>query len=187
MRIILAVVLVLALGGMGAAAQQYAQQHEEKMALATQLAKLQRMDAMQDAVVVLCQKNIASAQLDPVAILANNPSAFGGITPTSAYWPELKASYRAYQDLLCDPPDTEALNSATAQGYADNGSIETLRAAVDFFSSPAGQQYVEMYRLALPRQMAVTMSAKMRSAQAAAEKLQQQTQRLMAAYRADPK
>ena len=78
---------------------------------------------------------------DPQHVFNNNPAHFGGISPQSAYWPEVVAVFSEYQQRMCNYLTPEDFALYFAEHYRKNLSVEELKAAVTFFSSTAGKKF----------------------------------------------
>lgn len=78
---------------------------------------------------------------DPVRIFESNPNVFVGVTPKSAYWPDIVASHQRYMTKLCTAQSAEIMASFFARKFERGMSLEDLKALVAFYSSPAGKRF----------------------------------------------
>jgi hypothetical protein len=86
-----------------------------------------------------CTKVSADSSKAIVALYVRNPANFNGISPQSAYWPEVEAIYRDFYSVVCTSSLFSNLEGLHAKAYATM-SLADLRAAVAFYSSPAARE-----------------------------------------------
>jgi len=70
----------------------------------------------------------------------NSPGSFGGLSPQSAYWPEVERIYIKYEKTKCAAFANGDLFRSFAQSYARDLSEADLSAAIAFHSSDAGKR-----------------------------------------------
>ena len=133
----LATFLILFLTAAGASAQPSA----KRLELASKLVDLLQVRAAFDAYLKQCTKPEGS-YLDPKLAYSVSPNSFGGITPRSAYWPEVEILYRRYQQQACNYITVEEFEKFHAAQYAAATSEDDLRAAINFYSSKSGKRYL---------------------------------------------
>jgi hypothetical protein len=133
----LATLLALLLVTTAACAQPSARQLE----LASKLVDILQMRTAFNAYLKQCT-NPEGSSLDPHMAYSASPNSFGGITPKSAYWPEVEQLYRRYQQQACGYITVEEFEKFYTAQYAAETSEEDLKAAISFYSSAAGKRYV---------------------------------------------
>lgn len=129
--IILAIALTLSL-------TSFAQVVDNRTKLGAQLAQLLDYTSQWQSYATECAKSEGTA-FDPDKLYQSNPTAFGGISPKSAYWPRIRAIYRDYQLTLCDAIGSKELDELVAKELASSMSESDLNAAISFYTSPAGR------------------------------------------------
>ncbi|TFW28025.1 DUF2059 domain-containing protein [Massilia horti] len=117
----------------------YAETYQEKLEAARQVVWLTDYKAMFNAYLVQCEKS-EGTYFDPIVLFKNDPGAFRGVSPQSAYWPEVEAAYRRYQVRVCGYLTTDEFTEFVARQFADRTSLDDLRASIAFQSSPAGRR-----------------------------------------------
>jgi len=118
----------------------HAEDAARKVTLATELTELMQVRRVAAEYLAHCRKQEGS-YLDPKRIFAADPGLFGGISPQSAYWPEVVELYGKYQAKACSAVSAERYAIFFAEQYATKLSEADLDAAVAFFSSAAGRHY----------------------------------------------
>jgi hypothetical protein len=115
----------------------------EKLALAERLTKLTGTEAVYQSYFDECgSKTVA---LDMAAVgYREHPEAFGGLSPDSAYWKEVEAIYSRYHGAMCGDTSARSIAQLFTSQYVAQMSNSELRAAIDFYSSPAGQLLVKV-------------------------------------------
>ncbi|MET3496299.1 DUF2059 domain-containing protein [Variovorax boronicumulans] len=113
---------------------------DRKAALATQLTELMQVERSASEYLAECSKPQGSP-FDPKRIFSVEPGYFGGISPQSAYWPEVVELYARYQSRACHSVSAAKFAAFFAAQYENKLSEEELDAAVSFFSSSAGRRY----------------------------------------------
>jgi hypothetical protein len=79
-------------------------------------------------------KNMATAY-------RKNPEKFHGISPQSAYWPEVEQVWRDYYVGRCAGRTDELPAEVVAKSYAASMSLAELRDAVAFHTSESGRAF----------------------------------------------
>jgi hypothetical protein len=146
--------------------------NDDKAALARQLVEVIQYKRMAADVNQQCGVLEGTAR-DPVRIFESNPNVFGGVSPKSAYWPEIVASHKRYMTKLCTAQSTENMASFYARAFERGMSLEDLKALVAFYSSPAGKRFSSTnmdamggYMKFLEKTMAEVSASAMKEAQA---------------------
>ena len=85
---------------------------------------------------------------DIAAAYRASPAEFHGISPQSAYWPEVEQAWRDYYADRCAPQNDESPSAIIARRYAANLSTAELREVVAFQESPAGRAFIAATRIA---------------------------------------
>jgi hypothetical protein len=116
-----------------------AQSPDTRRQLSDQLVELMKVRTMIDASLQQCNQSSGS-RFDPKVEFRSSPGSFGGISPQSSYWPEVEAIYGRYRATACAYVTPDKLASHYSQLLAQRSSEEDLRAAVAYFSSPAGRR-----------------------------------------------
>lgn len=114
----------------------------EKVPAAVQLAELMHVRAMVDAVVKQCNKPEGSSS-EAKTSFTSNPGSFGGISPQSAYWPEVEAIFVEFRSGTCSYLNVDGFLAYYAGILADKNTEEDLQTALRFYSSPAGKRFQE--------------------------------------------
>jgi hypothetical protein len=121
----------------------HAEPTPKKLELGQKLAGLIRTQSMFEAYLKQCTEAGNGSVFDPKTTFQTDPGAFGGISPQSAYWPEVESIYRQYQSETCAYLTPEAFQSFYGRKYAEYTSEADLQAAIEFYSSPAGARLQE--------------------------------------------
>lgn len=116
-----------------------AQSLEARLRLSGKLVDLMQIRTIFDAYLKQCNETEGSP-FDPTIEFKANPSSFGGVSPQSAYWPEVEAIYGRFRATSCAYATTDKFAAHYAQQLAQRSSEEDLQAAIIYFSSPAGQR-----------------------------------------------
>jgi hypothetical protein len=74
---------------------------------------------------------------------AEYPGYFGGITPKSAYWNEIKALYDSYYETGCDYLNTAKITGILEENYSRLLSDNELDEVLAFYQTRAGKKYRE--------------------------------------------
>lgn len=85
--------------------------------------------------------NPKGTYLDPTFVYSTEPDAFGGITPKSAYWPEVVRIYGNFQKSVCQYISAEQFENFYVKQLNEKISEADLRAAIGFYSSQAGVRF----------------------------------------------
>ena len=109
---------------------------DAKTVLARRLVALQQVDAG--------YKELDRTCPEAPGVAAKNaymrfPFQFGGISPQSAYWPEVEQVYEKFGASACQVETAGPLSEVYVKVYAESLSVADLRAIVDFYASPAGK------------------------------------------------
>jgi hypothetical protein len=107
--------------------------------LSKELAELTGTKAMFAAYLQQCVA--PNSGYDPNSFFKSNPSYFGGISPKSAYWPEIEALFREYQRQMCNYITPEDFSTYYASYYKKALTENELKASVAFFTTPTGSKF----------------------------------------------
>ena len=135
MRFIYSVTVCLLLASNSAIAQTT----PRKLELATELMKLLRVEESFAAYLRECSKPEGSP-FDPKTEFQSNPGSFGGISPQSAYWPEVEGIYARFQATSCAYAAPDKFSRFYIQHFAEHVSEQDLLASIAFQSSPTGRR-----------------------------------------------
>lgn len=114
----------------------------DKLELARTFLRGQNFAAQMHAMEEACeQANGAGSAYDPARMFRSAPGQFGGVTPQSAYWPEVTAAYRAFVHEVCRMGDPERYLDRLAVVYAERMSEEDLQSLNEFLRSPVGMRF----------------------------------------------
>lgn len=117
----------------------YAQSSPTKLALAEQLTKLLHFDSLFKAYLADCARPEGPRDAATATYQAT-PEIFGGISPKSAYWPEVEAIYSRYHRKTCEYFSAEKFTNYFVEQFAERAGEDDLRASVAFYSTPAGKR-----------------------------------------------
>lgn len=126
-------ILLFALG-----ASVNAQPTADKTKLAGELSVLLGTEEMFIAYLKEC--TAPNTIYDSKNVFRSNPSYFGGVSPKSAYWPEIEALYRNYQKRICGYVTPTDFSKFFAGHYATALSTEELKSAIRYYSSAGGKK-----------------------------------------------
>lgn len=113
-----------------------AEHPDERIVLARQLVALSA-DGAGDATCVP-SKEVGA---DLAAAYRARPGDFHGISPQSAYWPEVKRAWHAARGDRCANPE-ESPAAILARSYAEHLSTAELRQVLAFQESAAGRAFI---------------------------------------------
>lgn len=116
-----------------------AQVADGRFRLASQLVELMQVRVMFDAYLKQCDEP-AGSSFDPKSEFKAAPASFGGISPQSAYWPEVEAIYSRFRVKACAFATADKFSAYFADQIAKETSETDLRAAIAFYSSPTGKR-----------------------------------------------
>jgi hypothetical protein len=77
-----------------------------------------------------------------------SPGEFHGISPQSAYWPDVEQAWHAYYVDRCAAQGDDSPAAIVARRYAANLSTAELREVLAFQESPSGRAFIEATRIA---------------------------------------
>ena len=95
-----------------------------------------------------CVPEPETVRKDIAAAYRASPGDFHGISPQSAYWPEVEQAWHAYYADRCAAQGDESPAAIVARRYAANLSTDELRDVLAFQESPSGRAFIEATRLA---------------------------------------
>lgn len=115
------------------------------------------------------------------------PGDFFGISPQSAYWPEVERAWHADHGDRCAAAREDTPAAILARSYAEQLSTAELRAVLTFQDSPSGRAFIaatQKARFALENALAARAE---RNANDDPDAYQQTMLKLKAKYESDPK
>jgi len=127
--------------------------------LAHELARLLGTEEMFSA--YLSQCSAPNSGHDPRHLFRENPAHFGGISPQSAYWPEIEALFQKYQRRMCAYISAPEFSRFFSDYYGRSMTTEELKLAVDFYSTSGGRK-VSLANQAANREFQAFAQFKMR-------------------------
>jgi hypothetical protein len=116
-----------------------AQPSPVKADLARELTTLLRFEGMFETYLKACVEP-EGTPFDPKPEFNASPGSFGGLSPQSAYWPEVVQIYRRFQAKACAYATPERFSAFFSERFAETLSEADLRAAIAFHSSPTGRR-----------------------------------------------
>jgi hypothetical protein len=134
-----------------------------------------------------CVPDPATMRKDIGAAYRANPAEFHGISPQSAYWPEVEQAWRDYYVDRCGPQSDESPAAIIARRYAANLSTGELREVVAFQQSPAGRAFIAATRIARQDLESPPETPSRRDADEASTTFRKAILRLKALYERAPK
>jgi hypothetical protein len=181
MRHLLAVLLILC------CAPVLADDASERVALAERLTELLEIKPLYSALGKDCIPQPSTFSNAMLKAYGENPGFFGGISPRSAYWPEVEAIYREYMVQGCAVANAEKFSVVYVSAYARSMALPDLRAAVAFYSSPAGQAMQAGNRNAFDTLQATVRDAAVENERSANLIVQHSIMLLKNRFKAEPK
>lgn len=124
------------------------EQPENHLALARQLVDLGPDTGDLQESAAACIPEAKTIRADLLASYRANPKTFHGISPRSAYWPDVERIWRDYYVERCSERSDESPGEVVARLYAANLTTEELREVLAFQESPAGRAFAAATRLA---------------------------------------
>jgi hypothetical protein len=178
--------LLIALGFVLLTLPAAAEKTAATLELSTQLTKLMQMRTMVDAMLKQCSDPQGSS-FDANTAFTSSPGSFGGVSPQSAYWPEVEAIYADYRAGACAYLTADGFMAYYAGILAEKNTEEDLRAALRFYSSSAGKRFQDsMVAASVAFQEYANDSVK-RATTDANEKYQAAMRSLIRKYKREPR
>ena len=169
-----------------AALPAFAEKTPATLQLSAQLTELMRVRAMVDAVLKQCNDPDGSSA-DAKTSFTSSPGNFGGISPQSAYWPEIEAIYADYRNGMCTYLTVEGFLAYYAGVLSERNTEEDLRAALQFYSSTAGRRFQDSIVVASVAFQEYAGDAMKKSAAEANEKYQVAIRAVIRRYKKEPR
>jgi hypothetical protein len=169
-----------------AAVPAHAEKTPATLQLGAQLSELMRVRTMVDAILKQCNDPEGSSA-DAKSSFTSSPGSFGGISPQSAYWPEVEAIYTDYRSGMCTYLTVDGFLAYYAGVLAEKNSEEDLRAALRFYSSSAGKRFRESVVFASVAFQDYASESMKRSTTEATEKYQTAMRSIIRRYKKDPR
>ena len=169
-----------------AAVPAFAEKTPATLQLSAQLSELMRVRTMVDAVLKQCN-DPESSSADARSSFTSSPGSFGGISPQSAYWPEVEAIYTDYRNGMCTYLTVDGFLAYYAGVLAERNSEEDLRAALLFYSSSAGKRFQDSVVMASVAFQDYASDSMKRSTTEATEKYQGAMRAIIRKYKKEPR
>jgi hypothetical protein len=163
-----------------------AQTSPEKVLAAQQVVELMDIKSTFDTVLTQC-KSLSGSPFDPKAAFLAAPGSFGGLSPQSAYWPEVEVVYKKYQDRGCGYISAEQFSIFMAEQYAELASLEDLNTYIAFLASPAGQRIKQATLTVNKSIQAFAQERVRRTLQAAYLEAQEELRIIVSRYQKNPR
>ncbi len=112
----------------------------DQQRLASELVKLIDYPAMFGEAIKQCSSP-SSYKADAIAMFQADPRVFRGVSPQSKYWPDAEAVFAKYRNTMCQYLSPQEFAGFMAKQYVSRMTADELKAAMAFFSSPAGRKY----------------------------------------------
>lgn len=125
-----------------------AEHPDEHLVLARQLVDLGPDSGGHSESGANCVPQPETLRKDILAAYRANPAEFHGISPQSAYWPDVERAWNAYYVDRCAAQTDDAPAVIVARRYAANLSTDELREVLAFQESPSGRAFIAATRLA---------------------------------------
>jgi hypothetical protein len=119
-----------------------AEHPDEHMVLARQLVALGQDSADDTETGAACVAAFEAISAELAAAYRARPGDFHGISPQSAYWPDVKRAWHAYHGDRCAGPGGDSPAAILARSYAENMSTAELREVIAFQDSPSGRAFI---------------------------------------------
>ncbi len=89
----------------------------------------------------LCIKE--TMKVSPEKIFSETPTYFGGITPESKYWKDVKEIYESYITSTCSYLNEEKVLNKYILIYSEEMTDQALDGILSFYESAPGQDYLK--------------------------------------------
>ena len=113
---------------------------QKRLRLAQDLIALFQVDEQLAASLRVCQEEQALNTAEK--IYRDNPTYFGGITPSSPLWPRVVMAMQEYQRLACISIDNQQYTDIMVNGFARAHSALELEKLLKFYQSDLGKKSV---------------------------------------------
>lgn len=178
--------LLFALGFLLVTLPAAAEKTPATVELSAQLTELMRVRAMVDATLKQCSDPEGSSS-DARNAFTSSPGSFGGVSPQSAYWPEVEAIYADYRASACAYLTVDGFMTYYAGILAEKNTEEDLRAALRFYSSSAGKRFQDSIVAASVAFQEYANGSMKKTAADATEKYQAAVRALIRKYKKEPR
>lgn len=162
----------------------YAQ--DAKQAAVHRLVEAMRFDEGYSDSVRLCKMQADRGQ-SPRAAYAENPGQFHGLSPSSAYWPEMERLYERYASDFCNIVKPQGTKDIYLQIFANRLSLAELEAAAAFAATPAGRAMQAAAREAGRTSAAFQVEEQNRNTAAAGARFQAGFQEIIGRFKSAPR
>ncbi|MCB1987933.1 MAG: hypothetical protein KDE69_06185 [Burkholderiaceae bacterium] len=158
----------------------------EKVALAEELVRLLRVEKSLAAYLEQCAKP-EDSPFDPMVAFRSEPGSFGGISPQSSYWPEVKAAYLKFQVTACAYATPEKMTRHYVEKLANDVSVDDLRAVIEFNRAGPGSRVQDVILVANASFQPYASKLMYEAYEVATKDFQQQIREIVRKYRREPK
>lgn len=159
---------------------------DPRQVVARRLVDLLQVDEMYQEAAKACLDFVNIAE-ETRKTYAANRKEYGALSPQSAYWPEVEASYRRYRAEICDGNRAQAAREIYVQVFArrlTQGQLEELVAQLD---SPEGKALQAANREASTLLANYQVTEQQQAMAAAAQRYRAAIRELVARYEAQPR
>lgn len=160
---------------------------DEHLVLARKLVDLGPDSGSPSESAASCVPEAEAMRADIVAAYRANPADFHGISPRSAYWPDVEQIWRDYYIDRCAAQSDDSPAAIIARSYAANLSTVQLREVVAFQESPSGRAFIAATAKARQDLESAPAARTGQDADAASATFRQAMLRLKAKYERAPK
>lgn len=155
-------------------------------AAARRLVELLQIDSIYEDAQGACT-DVTDAATDARKAYEANPLAFAGLSPRSAYWPEVEALYLRYRKDACGANTARDAKEIYVKVFAQRLSPGELERAAAHMATPEGQALQAASREAARMLSAHQAAGQERATAAAVLRFRERMQELAARFRADPR
>lgn len=113
-------------------------------ALARQFVELLRYEEQFNNSQASCLGN--SKAVSPELLAEKDPDGYYGLRPASPRWSEVLRAYGQYWETICSRPTKDEFLASLAAVYAKRMSVGQLKNAIQFYSSPVGQELIAAHK-----------------------------------------
>lgn len=87
-----------------------------------------------------------SKTVSPELLIEKDPNGYYGLQPNSPLWSEVLRAYGQYWEAICSRPTKSEFLGSLASVYAKRLSTQQLKSAIQFYSSPVGQELITAHK-----------------------------------------
>jgi len=159
---------------------------DPKLAAARRLVDLLQFEGVYEDSAKACRDRVDVAAAARRVHEANRAS-YGGLSPQSAYWPDVVVLYGRYLAETCEATTAESAKDLYARVFARRLSQDELEQAVAAMATPEGQALQAASREALALLSRAQYADQERTAARAAKRYRDRIQELVKRQEADPR